>query len=260
VARLDYPSFEHLVVDGGSTDGTLDILRSFSHLTWVSEKDEGHFHAMNKGIARATGELVVILNADDCFVEGALRKVADAFEKNPGWDALFGDVVYVDGEGRKIYRRQEAAYDFSVLLYGLDYICHQSMFVRKGVYDRLGGYRHREFLTAADFEFKLRLGRSGCHVGHVPEWLVYFRYHARNKSADLRVIRNSNREAAEIRREYGNPGGTWGALLRVVFKAKRQAQKLLLRGRCDLIPGTWHLRSHLRERPQVPSSAGLDKS
>jgi len=260
VARQDYPQLEHIVIDGGSTDGTIEILRGFPHLTWITEKDEGHFHAMNKGIGRATGELVVILNADDCFLPGALRTVAAAFAKNPGWDALFGDVVYVDAEGRKIYRRQEAVYDYSVLLYGLDYICHQSLFVRKGIYDRLGGYRHKEFLTSADYEFKLRLGRAGCRVGHVPEWLVNFRYHARNKSADLRVIRNSNREAGEIRRQYGNPGGWRGACLRLVFKAKRQAQKLLWRGTCDLIPGTWHLRSHLQERTHASSTPGLDKS
>src|SRR5271169_3251465 len=65
VARQDYPHVEHLVVDGSSTDGTLDILRSHPHLNWVSEKDEGHYHAMDKGTRLASGEVVAILNADD---------------------------------------------------------------------------------------------------------------------------------------------------------------------------------------------------
>ena len=139
VRDQDYGNWEHIVVDGGSQDGTVAVLEKYPGLKWVSEKDEGHYHAMNKGLARAAGDVVVILNADDCFRPGALRKVAEAFQTNPAWDALFGDVVFVDGLGREIYRRQEARYDYNILLYGVDYICHQALFVRKGVYERLGG-------------------------------------------------------------------------------------------------------------------------
>jgi glycosyltransferase involved in cell wall biosynthesis len=259
VRRQEHTDWEHIVVDGGSTDGTVELLKTYPHLTWSSETDEGHYHAMNKGIARASGEAIVILNADDCFRPGALRSVAEAFLKHPDWDALFGDVVFVDGEGRKIYQRQEAVYDFKVLLYGVDYICHQTLFVRKAVYQRLGDYRYKEFSNSTDYEFKLRLGRAGCRVGHVPALLVDYRYHAHGQSADRRIIRNMIEEAVKIRREYGNPGGWWGRCLRPLFKAKRQAQKLLLRGKLDFIPGTWRLKSHLREKTEFSSNAGLDK-
>ena len=259
VLSQDYTNWEHIVVDGGSTDGTVAVLKGYPRLTWVSEKDEGHYHAMNKGIARATGDVVVILNADDCFRPGALRKVAAAFQSNPTWDALFGDVVFVDGAGSEIYRREEARYDYKILLYGVDYICHQALFVRKAVYERLGGYRHKEFLNSADYEFKLRLGRAGCRIGHLPELLVDYRYHAQGQSADLRIIRNMIQEAVIIRREHGNPGSWRGGCLRIVFKAKRQMQKLWFRRKCDFIPGTWRLKSHLREKTQFSSNAGLDK-
>jgi glycosyltransferase involved in cell wall biosynthesis len=248
VMRQDVAGVEHIVADGGSTDGTLDILKGYPHLKWLSEKDEGHYDAMNKGIDRSSGELLVMLNADDVFRPAALRAVSEAFQKNPEWDAAFGDVVFVDAAGHKIYQRREAVYDYGVLLYGIDYICHQTMFVRKAAYARLGGYRHKEFPLAADFELKLRLGRSGCKVGHVPELLVNFRYHAGNISSDLKRIRQSNMEAVVIRRAYGNPGGLRGACLQLVFKAKRQAQKLLMRGTIDLVPGNWRLRAYLRER------------
>src|SRR5205823_1249630 len=122
------------------------------------------YHGMNKGISRASGDIVVILNADDCFPPGVFGKIIQAFEEHPDWDALFGDVLFVDGQGRKIYQREEAVYDYKVLLYGLDYICHQTLFVRKEVYSRLGGYRHKDFRNSADYEFKLRLGRGGCRV------------------------------------------------------------------------------------------------
>jgi glycosyltransferase involved in cell wall biosynthesis len=259
VLSQNYANWEHIVLDGGSTDGTIGVLERFPRLVWVSEKDDGHYHAMNKGIARATGDVVVILNSDDCFRPGALGKVAEAFQQNPDWEALFGDVVFVDGEGCEIYRREEAIYDYKVLLYGVDYICHQALFVRKAAYDRLGGYRHKEFLNSADYEFKLRLGRAGCQVGHLSELLVNYRYHAHGQSTDLRIIRNMIQEAVIIRREHGNAGGWRGRVWRVVFKAKRQVQKLRYRGKCDLIPGTWRLRSHLRDQAQFSSNAGLDK-
>ena len=88
VLAQDYQNWEHIVFDGGSVDGTLDLLRSYPHLKWVSEKDQGHYHAMNKGVERSTGEIVAILNSDDCYEPGTLRKVAQAFEENPDWDAL----------------------------------------------------------------------------------------------------------------------------------------------------------------------------
>jgi glycosyltransferase involved in cell wall biosynthesis len=259
VLRQNYANWEHIVVDGGSTDGTSHVLERYPRLVWVSEKDEGHYDAMNKGIARASGDVVVILNADDCFRSDALRKVAETFEQYRDWDALFGDVVFVDSTGREIYRREEALYDYKVLLYGVDYICHQALFVRKTVYERLGGYRHKEFLNAADYEFKLRLGRAGCRVGHLPALLVDYRYHPQGQSADRRIIRNMIQEAVAIRREHGNPGGWRGSCLRPFYKAKRQLQKLRLRHKCDLIPGTWLLRSHLRDKAEFSSNAGLDR-
>src|ERR1043166_7972368 len=74
VRAQNYPDVEHIVVDGGSKDGTVELLKEYPHLRWVSEKDEGHYHAMNKGIQMATAEIVNILNADDCFRPGALDR------------------------------------------------------------------------------------------------------------------------------------------------------------------------------------------
>lgn len=259
VRTQSYDNWEHLVMDGGSQDGTISILQQYPHLKWITEKDEGHYHAMNKGIAKSTGDLIVILNSDDCFRPEAFSQVVGAFQKNESWDALFGDVIYVNAENAEIYRRKEAVYDFKVLLYGLDYICHQTLFVRRRVYERIGNYRHKEFFNGADYEFKLRLGHAGCKVGHVADFLVNYRYHSFGQSADLRITRNMAKEAVVIRREYGNPGGWIGNCLKVCFKAKRQMQKLVHRGRCDLLPGTWKLRSHMQDKTQISSNRNLDK-
>jgi len=260
VRTQEYPALEHWVVDGGSKDTTLDILKSYPHLRWVSEKDEGHYHAMNKGVEWSTGEVVIILNADDCFRPGVLRKVGEAFATHPEWDALFGDIVYVDGAGREIYRREEALYDYDVLRFsGVCYVIHQTLFVRKTLHDRLGLYRHKQFLNCCDYDFILRMGRAGCRIGHVPELIVNYRYHEHGQSADLRVTRNMGRETRAIMIEHGFPADWRGRFYRYFYRGLRQLQKLRHRGRCDLIPGRFLLKRHMREKTSFTSNIDMDK-
>jgi glycosyltransferase involved in cell wall biosynthesis len=260
VRAQDYACWEHIVVDGGSSDGTVDVLREYRDVRWISEKDEGHYHAMNKGIAMATGEIVNILNADDCLRPSALSVVGNAFASHPDWDALFGDIAYVDGKGEEIYRREEAIFDYDVLRYsGVCYVIHQTLFVKKSVHDRLGVYKYKEFLNCCDYDFILELGRSKCLVGHVASLLVNYRYHDHGQSADLRVTRNMAREGAIIRRAHGVPARARGKVLRAYYRLKRQAQKLRYRGKFDLVPGSWILKKHMKERTSFTSNIPMEK-
>jgi len=260
VLTQDYKNWEHIVIDGGSTDGTLDILRRYPRLQWISEKDRGHYHAMNKGIERASGDIIAILNADDCYREGALARVAEAFAQNPEWDALFGDVVYVDGKGEEIFRREEARYDYDVLRFSdICYVIHPTLFVKKAAYDRLGLYSDEKFRNAADGEFILRLGQAGCRVGHINMLLANYRFHEHGQSADLRVNRNTAREWRIIRSAHGMPKGVRGKLLSIYYRGKRQVQKLIHRGTCDLVPGRWKLRSYIGKKTKFTSNIDFDR-
>ena len=259
VASQQYPNLEHLVIDGGSTDGTLNILKEVPHLEWISEKDEGHYHAMNKGILKATGEVVTVLNSDDCYRPGALLAVGNAFAAHPDWDGLFGDVVYVDGSSREIFRRQEAKWDYNVLRFGIVYVVHPTLFVRKSVHDRLGLFRHKQFINCSDYDFLLRLGKANCRIGHIPQFLVNYRFHAHGQSADMRVMRNFQRESALLRKEHGSPGGLLGRACNYWYRLVRQGQKLRYLGTCDLIPGGLILRKHLRAKTEFSSNIGVDK-
>ncbi|MBP7976314.1 MAG: glycosyltransferase, partial [Verrucomicrobia bacterium] len=250
---------EHLVMDGGSTDGTLEILKAYPRLLWVSEKDEGHYHAMDKGTRQASGDVVAILNADDCYRPGVLREVAAAFEAHPDWDALFGNIVFVDGEGREIFRREEAKFDPQIVRFGHNMVNHQALFLKRAVYLRLGGYRYREFKNCCDYEYVMRLIRAGCRIGHIPVYIVNYRYHDHGQSADLRVRANMARESAIIRKEYGMPGGVVGKALQTYARFKRQLEKLFILGKCDLIPGGRHLKRHLRAKTSFSSNIGVDK-
>jgi GT2 family glycosyltransferase len=260
VARQDYSNVEHIVVDGGSTDGTVEILKAHPHLKWLSEKDEGHYQAMDKGIRMATGDIFAILNADDCYREKVLGKVAAAFTSHPAWDGLAGDMVFVDGEGKEIFRREEAIVDPQIIRFGMANVAnHQALFLKRSVYLRLGPYRYREFKNCCDIEYLMRLVQAGCYLGHIDVLIVNYRYHDHGQSADLRVRANMAAESARIRGEYGVPGGTVGKLLMTYARIKRQVQKLLFRGKFDLIPGNWLLRKHLREKTRFTSNIGVDK-
>jgi glycosyltransferase involved in cell wall biosynthesis len=260
VLAQDYQNWEHIVIDGGSTDGTIDLLKTYPHLQWISEKDRGHYHAMNKGIERATGDIIAILNADDCYRPGALTRVATAFAEHQDWDALFGDIVYVDGESQEIFRRVEAKYDYDVLRFGhVCYIIHPTLFVKKSIYERLGAYHYEKYLNCCDVDFILRLGQAGCRVGHLRHALASYRLHEHGQSADRRVFDNMQREYLAIRQEHGFPGGLRGKFLERYAQAKRQVQKLFYRGKLDFISGKWFLKKHMREKTTFSSNIGVDK-
>ena len=258
VLAQDYPEVEHIVLDGGSTDGTTAILAEYDHLTWSTGKDDGHYDAMNRGIEQATGDVIVILNADDCYRPDALSAVGRAFIDHPEWDGLFGDVVFISGAGKEIFRREEALFDYDILRFGRDYICHHTLFLRRETYDRVGVYRHREFRNCCDYDLLLRLGRGAFAIGHVPVLLVDFRIHQFGQTADKRISENMKRESDTLRREHGKPDGFPGVLLAVFARLKRQAQKLRYRGKCDLIPGTILMRRYMRDRTTFSSNVGLE--
>jgi glycosyltransferase involved in cell wall biosynthesis len=256
VMKQNYPGLEHIIIDGGSKDATLDIVRQYPHLLWSSEKDKGIYDAMNKGIRKATGDVVVMLNSDDCFRDGALMKVGQAFRENPNWDGLFGDIVYVDGENQEIFRREEALFDYDVLRFSnVCYVIHPTLFLKRTVHEKCGLYASDQYINCADYDLILKLGREGCRIGHLRDYLVNFRYHDYGQAADQRVMENVSRERRKLMMEHGFPGGLKGQLLVAYYRTKRQVQKLIHRGKVDFIPGHVHLRKHMRAKTKFSSNA-----
>ena len=174
---------EHIVLDGGSTDETPDILRRHAApwRTVISERDNGPADAINRGLARAGGEVLAWLNADDLYAPGALQRVAEAFQRQPGTAAVFGRCPVVDEEGREIRRPITRFKEFwhpiscRFLIQTLNYVCQPALFFRREAWQAAGPLR-LDFKAAWDYDFLLRLWRQGPvrRMGGAP--LAFFRW------------------------------------------------------------------------------------
>ncbi len=178
VLNQTYKDIEYIVIDGASTDGTLEILKRYQDriAKIVSEKDAGPYDAMNKGIRLATGDIVGILNADDFYAgPGVIEKVADSFRKSNA-EALFADLVYVrpDNLDRVVRFYSGAGYTPDQFAWGR-MPPHPTFFVRRELYERYGFFR-TDYRIAADYELTARfLARYKVRYVYLPEVLVRMR-------------------------------------------------------------------------------------
>jgi glycosyltransferase involved in cell wall biosynthesis len=199
VARLNVPH-EHIVVDGGSQDGTVDLLerRGDPSLSWISEADRGQTHAVNKGLERATGELVGWLNGDDAYIPDAVERAIAHLDVHREVDAIFGGMHVVNERGIVRRRYQPARYSWRRYLFMGDYIPTPSIIFRRALLERIG-LLDEKYADAADYDFYLRLFHIA-RVERMPEALIRFRYHPASKSAT--DVGTQLRESLEIRLKW----------------------------------------------------------
>lgn len=202
VREQDYPNIEHIVVDGGSTDGTLEILRATPQIRWVSEPDRGQAHALNKGFALASGEILAWLNSDDTMDRNAVSTAVAAMQRT-GADMVYGDLEIVGEHGEILRDFYGVAFDLRILLYGINFVGQQSVFFRRELLSRTGPLRE-DFDNAFDYELWLRFALHGKCV-YVPGLRAQIRKHATAKS--IARDRVTHRDIARIRAEYWARGG-----------------------------------------------------
>jgi glycosyltransferase involved in cell wall biosynthesis len=203
VAALAAPH-EHIVIDGGSTDETVEILgpRRDPSLIWVSEPDRGQTHAVNKGLEGARAELIAWLNADDAYISENVDEAVRLLERDPSVDAVFGFMDIVDEQGRILKRHRCGRFSWSRYLYFGGYLPTPTIIFRRSLLTKAPRLDER-YSDAADYDFYLRLLR-GAMVRRLRRTLVRFRYHPASKSAsNLAVLQ---REALDIRFRYARNG------------------------------------------------------
>ena len=218
VATQSYSSIEHIIVDGASTDKTVDIIREYEGLVhaWISEPDKGIYDAMNKGITMATGDIIGFLNADDIYADsGVLSRVAELL-KNKNIDACFADLNFINSQGKMVRRYSSSRFRPERLAYGW-MPAHPTLYVRKLLFSKVGLFRI-DYKIAADYEWIVRLfvtyKTSWCYVPDV--WV-----HMRLGGVSTKGLRSRwvlNCEIVRACRENGIRTNIWKVLMKFPLK------------------------------------------
>lgn len=198
VLEQDYPDIEYIIVDGGSTDGSVDIIRKYADrlACWVSEPDAGQSDAINKGLQQATGEIWAWMNSDDAYLPGALRMAVAQMISSPEADILYGDCICIDECGNEIAR--PVASDFHYLSYLVDcnnYIPSGSAFIRRHVAEQIGELDTSMHMVM-DMDYWLRAGLV-YRLAYLPKALSLYRVYPGAKTWGLEA-----RKGPEMARIY----------------------------------------------------------
>ena len=202
VLNQGYPDLEYIVIDGGSSDNSVEIMRKYqsSLAYWVSEKDRGETEAINKGLKRVTGDIWCYLCSDDTLAAGTLARVVEAFHRTNA-DVVYGNCNFITSAGLVSRVKRPGPFDHTRLLKG-NYLYQPSVFLRRSVLDKYGFF-DESLHYAMDYEYWLRASQS-MRFAYVDEVLSNYRLHLNSKSMSA-VTRMMN-EARSVQKRYGAGG------------------------------------------------------
>lgn len=194
ILEQSYPNLEYIIIDGGSTDGSPDIIKKYEKdlYYWVSENDRGQTHAINKGLQRATGDILAWLNSDDVYLPGAFEKVVKAFEENSDADVIYGDGLLIDENGKRIKRRYGIGFNYNIWFYSVAEPFQPEVFYRRRAIEK-AGLLDESFHMMMDREWWIRMARCGCKFVHIPEPLGALRVYGDRKSAKFKKLNDEER-------------------------------------------------------------------
>lgn len=204
VVNQDYPALEYIIVDGGSTDGSVEIIKKYEkHLAcWISEKDDGQSHAIRKGFDRATGKILAWLNSDDIYMPGTLLRVGRVFRDEPDVGIVYGNKYLVDEWDQIIGERRLTPFIPHLsklgLLYGGFGIYQPAAFWAKALYDRVGGI-DASFKFTMDTELILRFALTRAQFRFLREYFTGFRIHPDSKTSTIRQIAGEEKQILRSR-------------------------------------------------------------
>lgn len=179
-----YPGLEYIVQDGASKDGTKEILAHYSDrlFQWDSISDSGQSQALNFGFAKTTGEIMSWINSDDMLLPGTLDYVADFFNKNPKVDVIYGNRILIDESDQQVGRWILPEHDNDVMSWQ-DYIPQETLFWRRDIWDKAGGYIDESFQFAMDWDLLIRFREAGARFSRLPRFMGVFRVHSQQKTS-----------------------------------------------------------------------------
>ena len=217
------PVLEYIIVDGGSTDGTLDIIKEYAardgRIRWISGPDDGISDAFNKGIALARGELIGIINSDDTYLPGALAAVAEAYRTHPECDVFNGDMLRLEGD-RVLFLLKPS--DLNRHIWHEMPLNHPATFVTARAYRQVGGF-DKALRVAMDYDLVLRLYSRGCCFHYLERPLAAMRYGGASDAGFMSGLR----EVREVSIKAGYP--IWKAYTWFAWRVVKTSSKNVLR-------------------------------
>lgn len=206
VLQQDYSDLEYIVQDGGSSDGSIEIIRRYKKYIPQSDSssDSGQANALNKGFIRSNGEIMSYLNSDDMLLPGTLNYVADFFNRHSGVDVVYGHRVMIDEAGREIGRWILPPHEDYVMRWN-DVIPQETLFWRRRIWKRIGGQFDERFHFALDWDLILRFMDAGAKFVRLPRFLGAFRIHRQQKTLSLQDEVGAGEIAVLRERYHGRP-------------------------------------------------------
>lgn len=219
IVSQGYPNLELIVMDGGSSDDSVDVIRRYESKIsyWQSQPDGGQTDALIQGFSRATGDIFCWINSDDLMLNNSMHHVARVLDGDARLGAVYGDTIWIDREGRTLRQQREMGFNRFIWLHTYNYIPGMSMYWRRSVYEQVGGLNSK-FNLAMDSDLWLRMSRV-CEFGHVRAFWSAMRFYPEQKNRRLRDA--SNQEDDEIRRQY------WGTAHPPLLRTRQLAARAM---------------------------------